>query len=330
MNTRTLLATGCLLSATIITAVNPARKYHDSLGTIQDTTIVFAGDFTDTEAVSGAIEVRASLPRASEQSPLEAFSVIWDVASDGDEYYRATIRPIDPMPDDVFDRRAILFTVDRHTAKGDSTITESRHRTDFGLERNENALGVEVDYRNNRAIVYGGDGVPKELVVIEMGACVSPVMGIQAEGKAKIIYVVTESVPDPAVQLSTHHTPESLGAYFITTHAPEGIYQYLDSQWDRNYTRSGGNYTLALVKTEDGFDIIYLDGAKTNKSRWKPGMLKGQLHSTIFTNHYNLTWYDSSGNPLTEECSADIEQNAILTLNFPLLKTSMRFSLVPN
>lgn len=58
-------------------------------------------------------------------------------------------------------------------------------------------------------------------------------------------------------------------------------------------------------------------------------MLKGRLRPTIFENHYTLEWIDSEFRTMTEDMHADIEQGAILTLSFPLLKTTLRFSKVP-
>ena len=58
-------------------------------------------------------------------------------------------------------------------------------------------------------------------------------------------------------------------------------------------------------------------------------MLKGRLRPGIFENHYSLEWIDAEFEPVTEDIHADISQGAILTLSFPLLKTTLRFSKMP-
>jgi len=328
MNTRLVLLPTILAAASVL-AVTPVRHYHDSIDCVVDSTIIFDDSYADSSLLTSAIEVRASLPRATGQSPLEAFSVIWNVSPDRNNYYRATLRPVEPMPDDVFDCRSVMFTLDYHTAKGDSIITESSHRTDFGLERNENTLGVEIDYLTGHATIYGGEEIPIQLATIAMPSPVYPAMGLQADGKAKFNYIVTEYNPDALKQLTTGHTLQTLRSCLASAPAPEGFYQYLDCDTDNRFCRLGGNYTLALVKTLYGYDLIYINGAVTNSSKWVTGMRKATLKPTIFRSHYNLTWYDPAGIPLSDECSADIEQQAIIKLNFPLLKSSFRLSLIP-
>ena len=155
-------------------------------------------------------------------------------------------------------------------------------------------------------------------------------MGVASEGESDIRLLVSEYERDDREMLRTSWTGEKLMRHLENSSFPEGIYRYLDRENDPRYARPGGSYTLALVKnTENGYDLIYLSGAQTNSGEWKTGMVKGRLKPTIFAGHYDLVWYDATKKELSSECSADIEQAAILRLNFPLLKSSMRFSLLP-
>ena len=58
-------------------------------------------------------------------------------------------------------------------------------------------------------------------------------------------------------------------------------------------------------------------------------MLKGRLYPTIFQNHYNLEWYDAYMEPMAEEVSANLVDGVILSFEFPLFRSRMRFSRVP-
>lgn len=103
----------------------------------------------------------------------------------------------------------------------------------------------------------------------------------------------------------------------------EGYWSYLDRDTDPTSVGLGGNYRLATLRRPDGaIEIIYLSGARHNKDFWKPMMLKGLLKPTIFTNHYDLIWYDAYGSRISDETSADIIDGSIIRLNFPLMRNA--------
>ena len=70
--------------------------------------------------------------------------------------------------------------------------------------------------------------------------------------------------------------------------------------------------------------LIYLSGAQINQINWVEGMIKGRLRPTIFQNHYDLIWYDSMFDIIDTDAYATIV-DSILTLEFPLYKTQIRF-----
>ena len=96
----------------------------------------------------------------------------------------------------------------------------------------------------------------------------------------------------------------------------------MDDEW----LRLGGRYTLATVQSVNGYEIIYIDGAKVKKSLWNLGMLKGHIFKTIFTGNYDLFWIDATMEPIDDEAYATIENGVILTLNFPTYKSQVRLS----
>lgn len=318
-----------LMSACIFAmqAANARRIYHDSITALTDE--IHAIEFPDCKLMSQAVEVRASLPDADVGSPLVAFGITWNMSPDSKEYFSAMLRPVTRDRDEVIDNRYIVFTVTHHRdAHPDSVIIEKHLRSGFGLEYHENTFGVEI--QSDRVTIYGGNNQPEIIAELEIASMPYTTMGIIAEGKAKISMAVSEYTVNAADALKTSWTEKSLAEYCGSADAPEGFYRYLDRDNDQKYCRLGGDYSLALVASpREGYDIIYVAGANINPKLWHEGMLKGHLRPTVFTNHYDLEWYDSSLTLHSDECSADIEQNAILRLNFPTLKSTVRFSLVP-
>lgn len=306
------------------------RSYHDSITAIKDKRVVF--QFPDSAIFTEAIEIEASLPDADLSSPLTVCSILWNVSQDGKSFYRASLRPINPMPDEIPDCRAVIFTISRVMNGRDSLIMEEKYRDRFALGRAENTLGVEIDREACVATVYGGDANknPEIFADVRMSEGPSHIVAVEAQGKAKLPLLVTEFTTHGAPAVPQPFDESSLESRLAGCQAPAGYYRYLDCDVEESYAGLGGRYSLALVPAADGgFDVVYVAGAERNSSGWLTGMLKGHMKPTIFQNHYDLTWYDSEKRPLSGECSATLEQNALLTLNFPILKSQLRFALTP-
>jgi len=90
--------------------------------------------------------------------------------------------------------------------------------------------------------------------------------------------------------------------------------------------RLGGRYTLALVRADNGYDLIYIDGAQVKKSLWQPGMVKGHMTKTLFTGNYDLNWIDATMEPIDSEAYSTVENGVILTLYFPMYSSQVRFA----
>lgn len=104
----------------------------------------------------------------------------------------------------------------------------------------------------------------------------------------------------------------------------EGYWEIFDRTLDEALLKLGGEYKLAIVKNHDRYDIIYLDGARVNGSRWRPGMLKGILTPSSFPGLLNLEWFDSEGKSLSYSVTAQTGYNGTLTLQFPYHSSVIR------
>lgn len=151
-------------------------------------------------------------------------------------------------------------------------------------------------------------------------------------GKVNLQTLAYDVSPDKAKALTTEWSLSKLKEYFSKHQLKkyEGFWQYLDRTNDERYAVPGGKYLLALVSNDSGgYDVIYCAGALTIGREWIAGMRKATLTPTIFIDNYNLRWWTSEMNCLSDDTYAGFEQEAIMSLNFPLLKTVMRFSKVP-
>lgn len=135
---------------------------------------------------------------------------------------------------------------------------------------------------------------------------------------ARLSLFVSES--DDIMTTSVSSVAELADAINNSDDTGQGYWRYLDRDTDPTTVGLGGDYRLATLRRPDGtIEIIYLSGARHNKGFWKPLMLKGLMIPTIFTNHYDLIWYDAFGSRISDETSADIIDGSIIRLNFPLI-----------
>ena len=65
------------------------------------------------------------------------------------------------------------------------------------------------------------------------------------------------------VAVTTLWTLDALDEYLSNSSDPmEGYWKYLDRDMEEKWLRIGGRYTLAVVRADDGYDILYIDGAQ--------------------------------------------------------------------
>lgn len=112
----------------------------------------------------------------------------------------------------------------------------------------------------------------------------------------------------------------------------EGLWEYMDREMMNDAVALGGYYRLATVRDGSGnYSIILVDGVRMYESLWQPMAIRGILRPTIFPNNFDLEWTDGQRlKVFSDETWASLELGgAVLKLNFPLLKSSLRFRRVP-
>ena len=232
--------------------------------------------------------------------------------------------------DDITDERSMRVSLMQYQ---DGDVTEVASTTvskGVSLEDDLNTLCVDVDERGVR-ISIGKD----ELQTVLEASIVRPVGAVQVGylvgpgSRVAIERAVLTIEREDQVASSTLWTLEALDEYLANSIDPvEGYWCYLDRDMEEKWLRIGGRYTLAVVRADDGYDLIYIDGAQVKKSLWNPGMLKGHMVKTVFSGNYDLTWIDATMEPISEDAYATIENGVILTFNFPVFKSQVRFAKV--
>ncbi|MCH5218275.1 MAG: LysE family translocator [Muribaculaceae bacterium] len=104
----------------------------------------------------------------------------------------------------------------------------------------------------------------------------------------------------------------------------EGYVAILDRNMEENLLRMGGDYRMAIVRETDGYDLVYLSGAKVNAERWQPGARKAHLSPSGVSGVWNVEWIDAMGATLSHELKAQSDLNGTLTIQFPYQNSQLR------
>lgn len=314
----TIAAVIIALQCAVAYGANPIRIYHDTAN-LNDTTLLYQDTTNILE--SAALEARLTIP------PNTVAKLLWDYRNEG-RYCWATMKRLGTVAiDDMSGSDKISVETGRRI-DGKDTIA-SRKIYEIAKSKEDITIMVELNYRERKADVAIGYDQLDYIGTTPLDKDCRQMMGIEITGKSDVQYIVEEYVENPTEKLRTLWNKESVKKYLTDGHRPEdieGIWKYLDRDNDPRYGRIGGEYTLAIVKTSDGYQMVYLSGANINSDAWHEGMKKGELRSTVFSCHYDMVWYDSMLNEHSAECSATMVGDNILQLDFPLLKTTVRLS----
>ncbi len=326
---KTVTATLLMGLTALIADAETRRTYLDDVTSLRDTIVWYDCPPHTTEKV---MEIRASLPEARDTQGLcgQSFGIVWQSDASPETFYSVTLTPGNEAYDHIIDSRYMqLDATYLQPGCPAKNLLSRKLKSGVGFEQEENTLSVEIDCISGLAKIFAGNRELLFIDAIETHTTPEAHIGICAQGTADIKLSVKECTTDDCSALISPWDAESISNYFsgADTDELEGYWTYLDRENDERYCRLGGHYTVALIKDhEGGYHIYYVDGARVNSHKWQPGMLKGHLAPTIFDRHYNLTWYDSTFRRHSDETNAQFEQNSIMSLRFPLLDSTIRFS----
>lgn len=228
-----------------------------------------------------------------------------------------------------------------HVAAGQKRVVQQA-TLDKGLDLGTgyNYLGVSIDgnvikvlagndklneilsYTITQSEIENDYGIPSRKVGIFVGA--GAMISLE---RTVLSFNLADSNEQPS--LETHWTREALDRHFAESKNPfEGYWTYLDRDMEDRWLKLGGRYTIALVETTQGYDVIYVDGAQVKHSQWHLGMKKAEMTKTIFTDNFTGTWYDATHEAISQDVYVTFESGVILTFKFPVYKSQVRFSKV--
>lgn len=128
-----------------------------------------------------------------------------------------------------------------------------------------------------------------------------------------------------ALKYSPWSDDELLASYLKNSTDPlEGYWSIYDRSLNESLLRMGGDYRFALVRAADGYDLVYLDGARVCDADWSPGRIKAHFIPTPDGAAWNVSWTDASGNLLQHDVKAQQESAVTILLQFPYQSSTLR------
>lgn len=249
----------------------------------------------------------------------------------GGNYYAVLLSCDNSSPyDDITDKRSMQVSITQNRNGNAVEIAKTTIVKGISLEDDMNTLCVDVD--DHSIIVSIGKNELQQVLeasvtrptgAVHAGYLVGP--GARVAIERAVLTIDNEK----QIATTTAWTRDALDQHFQDSIDPvEGYWTYLDRDMDDTWLRLGGRYTLAVVSSDSGYDIIYIDGAQVKKSQWHSCMLKGHMTQTIFSGNYDLSWIDATMEPIGIDNYATVENGVVLTLHFPEYKSQVRFAKV--
>ena len=258
----------------------------------------------------------------------------WGLVFNRDEEgnYNAVVLSCDNRSpyDDITDQRSMQVSLIQRMNGETSILAVADIKKGVSLEDEMNTVCVDVD-DHGVTIMVGKDEL-KQVLEADVMRPMGPVqVGYLVGAGARVALERAVLTIDNGKQVAatTLWSLDDLNQYLSASSDPvEGYWKYLDRDMEDKWLRLGGRYTIAIVRADDGYDLIYIDGAQVKKSLWQPGMKKGHMTKTIFSGNYDASWIDATMEPIDNDVQATIENGVILTLNFPVYKSQVRFAKV--
>ena len=234
--------------------------------------------------------------------------------------------------DDITDQRSMQVSIVQNINGTVTQLAQTSLTAGVSLEDDMNTLAVDVDERGVTVSIGKNEleqvleaSIARPTGLVQVGYLVGP--GARVAIERAVLTIGNEK----QAEATATWTLEELDRYLENSSDPvEGYWKYLDRDMEDKWLRLGGRYTLAVVQAGDGYDLIYVSGAQVMKQQWQPGMVKGHISKTAFTGNYDLVWTDATMEALGEDAYATVENGVILTLNFPVYKSQVRFAKVMN
>jgi hypothetical protein len=297
------------------------RKYYS--GEMLADSGVFVVDATALRLV---VEARAAMIDNKERAGRSEnyWGVAWNCNAAGDyDYCRVACRNLDYYQ--LTDKRVLDVEVGR--MRNGTAETIRTFQVDKGVNLYSGFNTLTLEWSRGKLNIFVGTRMIELVGSVECNLPDTEVCRLISKGEMEVASLVVETEENRRAKLLTDYTEESVCSLMRRSigHPTVGEWHYLDRETDDNRARLGGKYILYVVPSAGRYLILYGGGAVVNAEAWEPMMIKGELKPTRFESHYDLVWYDSMMEPMDDECYATVDDEGVLTLQFPLSRSRMRF-----
>lgn len=272
-----------------------------------------------------AIEARAAFDfgRNRQGRSSAYWGIAWNCNEDYSEFDYVALRLKNTDFGTITDTRAADIEYGHRCNGIDSVIACAAVEACHNLSGGENTLAVE--WIDGVMRIFSGEKTLASALDIAAMPPEATECRVFSTGNLNLKSIVIEREEDLFMRLQSPYTLEQLSSSTRPREEIEGLWTYLDRVTDDNRARLGGMYNLLVVKDGDRYLILYHSGAKVNSEKWNRMMIKGELRPTPFVGHFDLKWYDAMMREVEDECSATLDSEGILSLSFPIHKSSLRF-----
>lgn len=275
----------------------------------------------------GYVEVRGAVSGNGDHYGVsrQRWGVKW--VDRGGDIYKVSVSWGNTNFGDFTDRRYLRADV----IKNDSIVDTHYYYTDVDLYDGPNTLAIE--YENDKLSVSVGSHRMAESFASSYTVAIPDTLEVWTATTLKVSGIDSRSWPDYGVLYPPQWTYDELYDHIANSaDSMEAFWSYFDRVIASETTQVGGRYLLATVANDDGgYDIVMVGGERVNPSIWPCGTLKGRLTPTIFIDTYTLSWRDATGRWIhrDNDLSATVTNASALTLRFPHVGSTLRFSRMP-
>ena len=206
---------------------------------------------------------------------------------------------------------------------------------EFSSEKLDHTTGInlwQLVINHNGISLSGGNHKQETIANIPLPKSQIDGFGFFADSGADIN--ITDIAFEPAASLTSSPVVKrdlkEIADNFASTEDPlEGFWVVFDRNLEESLLKPGGDYILAIVKNDAGYDLIYSEGAHINSSKWTSGHSKGRLIATHFSGIFDVEWIDAEGMTLSHGIKAQTLDNELIEIQFPYHSSSLRLRKIP-
>ncbi len=320
-----------------LTGFSDISKYAEESGFLEihntSSRPIFETRTFDTDSKIFSYQLRAMTNDRNPKSRFFAnnkantYGIVWNF-HDSDNYEALKISWRNSSPyDDVINQKSLELELQSISNGKTKSILKKQITENVSTDGNYNSIQILFDGRNKLTVKIG-DKYLKEVAVIDnasFGKSSNIGYFVEKDAQISVRRILFKSEPNKEDLHKTEYTQSKLDSIFEHSRDPnEGYWRYLDRNMDETLMKLGGKYRIAVVRVDDGYELLYAGGATTLSNLWQPYMLKGKLTATPFIDNYDLVWHNAKKEPISDEAYAFFSEN-ILTLKMPLLKAEVRF-----